>query len=40
MVANPGTVRRGDTPKPIGSQLAIFSDKAAALFDRFNTRGC
>ena len=40
MVENPGTVRRGDTPKPIGSQLAIFSDKAAALFDRFNTRGC
>ncbi|MHA7059408.1 hypothetical protein ACWGOQ_0019430 [Aquimarina sp. M1] len=32
MLANP----RGGKPKPIGHQLAIFTDKAAKLFDKHN----
>nr|WP_245208365.1 DUF3990 domain-containing protein [Serratia fonticola] len=40
MVGNPGAVRRGASPTSRGSQLAIFSDKAAALFDRFKVKGC
>lgn len=41
MVANPQAVKRGKA-KPIskGSQFAIFSKKAAALFDRFKVKGC
>ncbi|MFH7930142.1 hypothetical protein QCJ92_00021580 [Enterobacter roggenkampii] len=33
MLANPGAVKKGGKAKPIGSQLAIFSNKAAAVFD-------
>ncbi len=31
---------RGAIPKPKGTQLAIYTKKAAALFDRFKVRGC
>ena len=31
---------KGATPKPKGSQFAIYSKKAAALFDRFKIKGC
>ncbi|WP_262494790.1 DUF3990 domain-containing protein [Flavobacterium columnare] len=34
MLANP----RGKNPKPIGSQFAIFTDKAAKLFDNFKVK--
>ncbi|WP_200797012.1 DUF3990 domain-containing protein [Vibrio quintilis] len=39
MVANPGPVRAGKSPISIGSQTAIFSKKAAALFDKYKING-
>lgn len=39
MVGNPGAVRDGKSPIGRGSQVAIFSEKAAALFDKFKKKG-
>ncbi len=38
MLANPGAVKKGGKAKPIGSQLAIFSNKAATVFDRYKVK--
>ena len=35
MLANPCDAKRGKKPKAIGSQFAIFTEKAAKLFNRF-----
>ncbi|WP_373700818.1 RHS repeat-associated core domain-containing protein, partial [Neisseria dentiae] len=35
MLANPRDAKRGKPPKPIGSQFAIFTERAARLFNRF-----
>ena len=35
MLANPRDAKRGKAPKAIGSQFAIFTEKAAKLFNRF-----
>ena len=34
MLANPRAVMKGGKPIPIGSQMAIFSDRAATLFNK------
>lgn len=38
MLANPGAVKKGGKAKPIGSQLAIFLNKAATVFDRYKVK--
>ena len=38
MLANPGAVKKGGKAKPIGSQFAIFSNKAATVFDRYKVK--
>ncbi|MCU0238870.1 MAG: DUF6531 domain-containing protein [Pyrinomonadaceae bacterium] len=40
MLANPKAAVKGAKPKAKGSQLAIFSDEAAALFDKHNKGKC
>ncbi|MEQ9944760.1 RHS repeat-associated core domain-containing protein [Pectobacterium aroidearum] len=41
MLANPRSVRNGGIPRATGSQLAIFSEKSATLFDKFKVKkGC
>lgn len=38
MLANPGAVKKGGKAKPIGSQFAIFLNKAATVFDRYKVK--
>ena len=38
MLANPGAVKKGGKAKPKGSQLAIFLNKAATVFDRYKVK--
>jgi hypothetical protein len=41
MLANLAEVKKGGAARPLGSQLAIFSDEAAKLFERFKVnKGC
>lgn len=40
MLANPGAVRKRASPRPIGQQLAVFTNKEAKLFNKYKSKGC